>query len=229
MRTQDAPHAVGRDGGWREKLHAMTTESVPRWRRLEPDERKEQILTCAAELFGEHPYAVVSTSDIAARAGVARGLINHYFGTKRELYLAVVRQSLRIPYGAVISLPEGSAEQRADAAVDCFLDMVSRQQKTWLTAIAPEGIGKDPEVEHILDEVDRAAADRVLEAMGFTRQDQNWDSYNALIRAYGGMVKAAGREWLVRGALDRTQVHTLLTRVLLTLIADVLPRVHEPR
>ena len=45
----------------------MTAGSAPKWRRLEPDERREQIFTCAAELFGERPYAAVSTADIAAR------------------------------------------------------------------------------------------------------------------------------------------------------------------
>ncbi|NIJ13127.1 AcrR family transcriptional regulator [Saccharomonospora amisosensis] len=205
----------------------MTTESMPKWRRLEPDERREQIFTCAAELFGERPYTDVSTSDIAARAGVARGLINHYFGTKRELYLAVVKRALTVPHVAVSRLPEGSLEERTKAAVDWFLDMVSKQEKLWLAAIAPEGIGRDVEVERIVDEADRTAADRVLEAMGFSRDDAHWEQFNAVVRAYGGMVKAAGREWLVQAALDRAQVHALLSQVLLTLVRDVLPRVSE--
>ncbi|MEU6643337.1 TetR/AcrR family transcriptional regulator [Saccharomonospora sp. NPDC046836] len=201
----------------------MSTESAPRWRRLGPDQRKEQIFACAAELFGERPYADVSTSDIAARAGVARGLINHYFGTKRELYLTVVRRALTVPHFAVTRLPAGPQEERIDAAVDWFLDMVSKQGKMWLAAITPEGIGRDVEVERILDEADRESADRVLEAMGFEPGDPRWNEYNALVRAYGGMVKAAGREWLVRGALDRAQVHTLLSSVLRTLVTEVLP------
>ncbi|MFC4001318.1 TetR/AcrR family transcriptional regulator [Prauserella oleivorans] len=205
----------------------MTADSAPRWRRLEPDERREQIFACAAELFGERPYAAVSTADIAARAGVARGLINHYFGTKRELYLAVVRRALTVPTTAMEQLPSGSLAERTEAAVEWFLDMVSKQHKMWLAAITPEGIGRDVEVERILDEADREAADRVLEAMGFDRADERWNQLNALVRAYGGMVKAAGREWLVRGTLNREQVHTLLSGVLLTLVSDVMPRVRE--
>ncbi|MEU3275050.1 TetR/AcrR family transcriptional regulator [Saccharomonospora sp. NPDC006951] len=207
----------------------MTTESAPKWRRLEPDERKEQIFTCAALLFGERPYAEVSTSDIAARAGVARGLINHYFGTKRELYLAVVKRALSVPHEAVTQLPNGTLEERADAAVEWFLGMVSKQEKTWLAAITPEGIGRDAEVEHILDAADRAAADRVLEAMGFAGDDPRWEQLNALVRSYGGMVKAAGREWLIHGTLDRRQVHVLLSRLLRTLVTDVLPEVDATR
>lgn len=205
----------------------MTTESAPKWRRLEPDERKEQIFSCAARLFAERPYSDVSTSDIAAEAGVARGLINHYFGTKRELYLVVIRRALTVPQFAVEKLPEGSTDTRIAAAVDWFLDMLGRQSKIWLAAIAPEGIGRDPQVESILAEADRESADRVLEAVGIEPDEPHWDEFNALIRAYAGMVKSAGREWLMRGALDRDQVHALLSSTLLLLVNDVFPKIRQ--
>src|SRR5438045_5535462 len=73
----------------------------PRWQRLEHDERRAQILACARRLFSERNYAVVSTTDIAREAGVARGLLHHYFGTKRELYLEVVRSLMRMPTNPV--------------------------------------------------------------------------------------------------------------------------------
>ncbi len=205
----------------------MTTEPAPRWRRLEPDERKEQIFACAARLFGDRPYSEVSTSDIAAEAGVARGLINHYFGTKRELYLEIIRRALTVPRLAVEILPQGPLELRADVAIDWFLDMVTSQEKMWLAAIAPEGIGRDLEVEQILEEADRESADRVLEAVGLSRESEHGQELNALVRAFGGMVKAAGREWLVRGSLDRGQVHTLLSKSLVTLVGEVFPEIQR--
>jgi AcrR family transcriptional regulator len=82
-------------------------------RRLEPDERREQILRCAIRLFGERPYANVSTTEITAEAGVARGLVNHYFGTKRELYLVVVRRMRAFP-----TAPQ-SRHRRARCAPAC--------------------------------------------------------------------------------------------------------------
>ncbi|WP_326564948.1 TetR/AcrR family transcriptional regulator [Amycolatopsis rhabdoformis] len=207
----------------------MNTEPAPKWRRLEPDERREQIYTCAARLFGERPYSAVSTSDIAAAAGVARGLINHYFGTKRELYLEIVRRALTVPRLAIEILPEGPLELRADVAIDWFLDMVRSQEKTWLAAIAPEGIGRDPEVDRILEQADRESADRVLEAVGLSRDSEHGEELNAAVRAFAGMVKAAGREWLVRDALSRDQVHTLLSKSLVTLIGEVFPLIQgEP-
>lgn len=190
----------------------------PRWRRLEPDERREQILACAIALFGERPYAAVSTTELAHRAGVARGLINHYFGTKRDLYLEVVRRMVTIPQVAVDRLPDGPLEERVRVSVAWFLDGVARHSRTWLAAV--EGVGRDPEVEKLLAEADEAAADRVLEAAGLAEAEE----LRAMIRAYGGMVKAAAREWLVREALDRAQVQHLLTTTLLSLINDVAPR-----
>ncbi|WP_344861107.1 TetR/AcrR family transcriptional regulator [Amycolatopsis ultiminotia] len=206
----------------------MSTEPAPRWRRLEPDERKEQIYTCAARLFGERPYSEVSTSDIAAAAGVARGLINHYFGTKRLLYLEIVRRALTVPRLAVEILPDGPLELRADVAIDWFLEMVAGQEKLWLAAITPEGIGRDPDVERILAEADRESADRVLEAVGLSRESEHGEELNAAVRAFAGMVKAAGREWLVLGSLSRAQVHTLLTASLVTLVAQVFPVIQNP-
>jgi AcrR family transcriptional regulator len=190
----------------------------PRWRRLEPDQRREQILACAIELFGERPYAAVSTTELAGRAGVARGLINHYFGTKRELYLEVVRRMVTIPQVAVEMLPKGTLEERVQASVAWFLDGVSRHSKTWLAAIGAEGV--DPDVQRILADADERAADRVLEATGLADAGAHREELRAMIRAYGGLVKAAAREWLVRGALTREQVHTLLATTLLTLVTD---------
>ncbi len=197
----------------------------PRWRRLEPDQRREQILVCAITLFGERPYAAVSTTELAHRAGVARGLINHYFGTKRDLYLEVVRRMVTIPQVAVDRLPDGPLDERVRVSVSWFLDSVARHSRTWLAALGVEGVGRDPEVEKILAEADEAAADRVLEAAGLAEVVAHREELRAMIRAYGGMVKAAAREWLVREALDREQVQHLLTTTLLSLINDVAPRV----
>jgi len=65
----------------------MPAVTAPRWNRLGADVRREQILTAAAKLFGERPYSAISTTELAEAAGVTRGLLHHYFGTKRDLYL----------------------------------------------------------------------------------------------------------------------------------------------
>ena len=137
----------------------MTVDVVQGRRRLEPDVRRGQILACAVRLFGERPYAEVSTTDIARAAGVARGLINHYFGTKKDLYLEVIRVMLTIPEVAVQSLPAGDLRTRVDASVSWFLDVVSRHSTSWLAAATAAGTGRDVDVERVLAEAEDTAAE----------------------------------------------------------------------
>lgn len=194
----------------------------PRWRRLEPDERRRQILACAVRLFGERPYAEVSTTDVARAAGVARGLVNHYFGTKKELYVEVVRSLVTIPAFAADAMPRGPVEMRVDAGVTWFLDVVSRHRRSWLAAMAAGG-GQQPEVAAVLAEADEVTADTLLHLVGLNAIEHRREELRAMLRAYGGLGKAAAREWLEQGALDRTQVHRLLTESLLAIVRSVVP------
>ncbi|MGW0252724.1 TetR/AcrR family transcriptional regulator [Nocardia goodfellowii] len=202
------------------------TTPASRRRRLEPDERRAQILACAIDMFGERPYAAVSTAELAQRAGVARGLINHYFGNKRDLYLAVVRRMVTLPRPEVLSPPTGTTRQRVDASVQWLLDTISEHGSTWVKVTSLEGVGHDPEVQQILDEADDAAAERMLIMVGLADSAHS-AQLQALVRAYGGLVKVAGREWIVRGTLDRGQVHHMLTDMLMTLVTVTMPKVER--
>ncbi|MEV0547224.1 TetR/AcrR family transcriptional regulator [Nocardia salmonicida] len=200
------------------------TADAPRRRRLEPDERRAQILACAIDMFGERPYAAVSTAELAQRAGVARGLINHYFGNKRDLYLAVVRRMVTLPRQDRVSIPDGTAGERVDAIVGWLLDTIAEHGTTWVKVTSHEGVGDDPEVQQILDQADDAAAERMLVMIG--RADlADSASLRALVLAYAGLVKVAGREWITRGTLTRAQMHQLLADTLLTIINETIPSV----
>ncbi|RZS32637.1 TetR family transcriptional regulator [Herbihabitans rhizosphaerae] len=206
----------------------MSAEAVPqRRRRLDPDARREQILACALKLFGERPYAAVSTADIAAEAGVARGLLNHYFGTKRELYLEVVTVLVRMPTAEEFVRPQGTLRHRIDVSVSWFLDMIAEHGGIWMRVIGAEGVGADPEVERIMDRADEVAADRVLDAVGLTDVTEHREELRAMLRSYGGLAKAACREWLTRENLGRDQVQLLLSQALYTIVKDVFPTVRE--
>ena len=65
---------------------------TPKYSRLDPSERREQILDAANALFAERAYDEVSVEDIAGAAGVARGLVHHYFGGRKEVYIALLER-----------------------------------------------------------------------------------------------------------------------------------------
>jgi AcrR family transcriptional regulator len=207
------------------------TAPSPRWQRLDHDERRRQILACARRLFSERSYDAVSTTDIANEAGVARGLLHHYFGTKRELYLEVVRQLVRMPSNPVpLEAPGRGLEHIIDESVDRWLTMLDRNRGTWLAANAARGLGgSDPELEAILEEAREQAADRLIEALQTYEANTAPPALRAMIRAYSGFAEAASIEWLERERLTREQLHMMLTETFLKLIQDVLPAIQETR
>ena len=64
----------------------------PKWRRR-PEQRPQQIIEAALEVFGEQGLANARLQDIAARAGVSKGTIYLYFPNKEELFREVIRQT----------------------------------------------------------------------------------------------------------------------------------------
>jgi AcrR family transcriptional regulator len=187
--------------------------------RLEPDQRRRQILAAARRLFSERGYSAVSTGEIAAEAGVARGLINHYFGTKRELYVEVVREMVRFRSQPVPEYRSGDTPaSRLDESIERWLDMVERNREAWLAAVGAEGLGRDPEIEAVLDEAREEATARLIETLGLGPAASAPPELHAVLRAYGGMAEAATREWLERGRWSREQVASFLKAALPELI-----------
>jgi AcrR family transcriptional regulator len=200
----------------------------PRWQRLDQDERRRQILECARRLFSERPYASVSTTELAREAGVARGLLHHYFGSKRDLYLEVVRTLVRVPTNPVpLEAPGRGIEVVIDESVERWLTMLERNRGTWLAAIGGRGVGRDPEVEEILEDAREQAADRLIEALQTHEAASAPAELRAAIRAYSGFAEAASIEWLERHRITREQLHTLLVQTFLTLVRDVVPAVQR--
>ncbi|KAA8783563.1 TetR/AcrR family transcriptional repressor of bet genes [Paenibacillus sp. 4624] len=56
------------------------------------DERRNAILQAAFTLFGQVGYTKATMKEIAAKAGVAQGLIGYHFTTKETLLVEVVRE-----------------------------------------------------------------------------------------------------------------------------------------
>jgi len=198
----------------------------PRWTRLERDERREQILAAARRLFSERSPGAVSTTEIAREAGVARGLLHHYFGTKRDLYLEVIRSMLRYPALPAPGESRGDAEAVLDDGIDRWLTMVHDNREAWLAAHGAQGLGRDLEVEAILERGREAAVDQLV---GVLAPDGGSPELRVLLRAFAGFAEAASVEWVVRERLTRAQLHELLLRSLLTLVREVLPGVEAAR
>ena len=59
------------------------------------EERKNEILDVAEQLFAEKGFDNASTNDIIKRIGIARGTLYHHFGSKEEILDALVERMTR--------------------------------------------------------------------------------------------------------------------------------------
>jgi len=73
-RVRDAETATGRNEG---AVHSMPQKKS--------EVRRKQILDAAIFVFAEKGFHTTRVSDIAERAGVAYGLVYHYFRNKDEI------------------------------------------------------------------------------------------------------------------------------------------------
>ncbi|MDD5936149.1 MAG: TetR/AcrR family transcriptional regulator [Clostridiales bacterium] len=51
-----------------------------------PKEKQQTIINAALEVFSKYDYKHASTDDIAAKAGISKGLLFYYFHNKQSLY-----------------------------------------------------------------------------------------------------------------------------------------------
>ena len=92
----------------------------PRWRRR-PDDRPREILAAALEVFGEQGLAGAKLDEIAARAGLSKATLYHYFPGKDALFRELVRRSVQeATLGALPPDAEGTAVERLRAFMRGF-------------------------------------------------------------------------------------------------------------
>jgi AcrR family transcriptional regulator len=187
-----------------------------RRRRLSVDERREELLRVGMELFSSRPYEEIWVEEIAERAGVSRGLMYHYFPTKRDFYVAVNRAAAAEVGELTAPTRSLPLAERLRAGIDAYLRYAEAHPHGFLTAYRGSLAG-DPEVRATVEEGRERQSARILEAFDSDREP------TALLRlaAYGwtAMAQAVTADWLWRRALRRDAVRDLLADALMSTIS----------
>ncbi len=195
--------------------------------RLDPDVRREQILAEASSLFADQDYSAVSLEMIAARAGVTRGLVHHYFGSKRGLFLAVVERAVRVPDDVAL-IPEGASgsfDEIVAACVRRWMRVIESAGGLWIAADSG-GVG-GADADAVLSSARDDLVDRMIDEVPFPASLDR-DLLRSALRCYAAVARVATEEWLVRGTLTREQTETLLRLELLGIVERIVPALsHE--
>jgi AcrR family transcriptional regulator len=185
--------------------------TTPKYSRLEPAQRREQILDAANALFSERAYDEVSIEDIASSAGVTRGLVHHYFGGRKEVYIALLErlgaqreERLRPPVGR-------SPRARLADSVSRWLDWTEQNRTIWLATIARGEDIADPDVRQVVADLVRRAIALLTRFHADIADDSPRLRY--ALECWTGLNRAATRRWL-QGEATREATHELLASTL---------------
>lgn len=143
----------------------MTAKSGPARERLKPEERRRQLIGIGLRLLTTRPIHEMSIDEVAAEAGISRGLLFHYFPTKRDYYVAVVEAAGRRLLRNARAPQEGTPTERVRGIVDGFVSFVQRRKGNYV-ALVRAAAGGDARVLEVFEDNRRALTDRVLEAAG---------------------------------------------------------------
>jgi AcrR family transcriptional regulator len=192
-------------------------------RRLDPDVRRKEILAVATRAFATRPYDDVQVDAIAREADASRALVNHYFGDKRGLFLAVARDIVARMPSVVRTDLDLSVEEMVAANTDAWLDLIEANRETSLMFLGAGPIGRDPELDALQDELRDRLADRILaNHLGTTDISP---AAHLTMRAATGMMELALRDWATGRGATREQTHAIVAQGILAVVRHVLPAV----
>ncbi|WP_077071648.1 TetR/AcrR family transcriptional regulator [Mailhella massiliensis] len=116
--------------------------------REDGEATRRQILVTAVRLFAEHGYADTTSKMICREAGVNIAAVNYYFGSRDDLYRAVLDEVhehiVNEREMAVITSADLPVEQKLERVLDAYIDTAFDGQSWYARIWAHELISPSP-------------------------------------------------------------------------------------
>lgn len=189
--------------------------------------RRAELIAVGKQVFASRAYDAVSTEELAAAAGISKGLLYHYFENKHGFYLATLA-SVADDLLAAIPLGPGplgpgepgsgepgpgepgagsSPSEILDQAIAGFLDF-AEEHTLLLHSLLRGGVGADGAVHTLVEGVREALLARLVLLCGRDNAEDQVSLYGWI-----GLVEAATLRTLTPGApprVSRPQLAALL-------------------
>lgn len=178
--------------------------------RLPREQRRQQVVAAALDVFSSVGYHAASMDDIAERAGVSKPVLYQHFPGKLELYLAILdagTEDLLDSARTALSSTTDNAT-RVRNMVNAYFDFVEDPGGAFRLVFESD-LSNEPAVRERAQateaELARLSADVIAADTGLSGDD-------ALLIASGilGTVQVAALRWLRDGAISREQAADLV-------------------
>lgn len=184
-------------------------------RRMSVEARQAQLIATGIEAFAEHGAWGLSLEQIAARAGTSKGLVLHYFGSKKGFFAAVVEAVVTEISRITAPDPDLSFGAALRGSIARFVDYVESNPAV-LRLVRAE-FGPDPEVHTRLEELRQLEVARTLERLGVT---EIRPELQVALRGWIAFAETATLAWVETGGFEKEALIEMIRNAALNAIAS---------
>lgn len=187
---------------------------TPKRVRMTAEERREQLVGVAREVFAERGFEASSVEEIAERAGVSKPVVYQHFGGKQGVYAVVVDREVRALTASIGAAFDASHPRDvARIAAEAFLTFVEEHELGFRVLIRDAPIGMTGgSFASVISSV-AARAERLLVAE-FSERGFDEDAAPMYALMLVGAVALVGEWWLEHRALSRQEVEAHVVNLL---------------
>jgi AcrR family transcriptional regulator len=162
--------------------------------RLPADQRRQQLLEIARELFAQQGFHATSMDEIAEAAGVTKPVLYQHFPSKRALYLELLedtgRHLLTLLTNATSNVTSG--RERVEAGFRAYFTFAVGHRSAFRLLFGA-AIRTDPEFARVVDDTTREASEIISTLIEIPASDEQ---RHILASALVGMAESVGRRAL---------------------------------
>ena len=157
-------------------------------RRLSASDRRRQLVGIGLAKIVETPIQDLSLDDVAAEAGISRGLLFHYFPTKTDFYLACIAAAGRRMLRTTAPDDGLSPEEQVETVTRLMVEQIERRRDFYLALVHGHGVA-DPRVSEVMESVRDGSTDRVMAALDVPERQRD------VVRAWWAYTEDRALTW----------------------------------
>ncbi|WP_406418820.1 TetR/AcrR family transcriptional regulator [Streptomyces sp. NBC_00873] len=176
-------------------------------RRMGVDERRQQLIGVALELFSRRSPDEVSIDEIAAAAGISRPLVYHYFPGKQSLYEAALRRAADELAGRFVEPREGPLGARLLRVMGRFFDFVDEHGPGFSALMRGGPAVGSSTANAVIDGVRQAAYEQILAHLGVEEPPARLE---LVVRSWVSLAESTALIWLDGRRIPRAELEMQL-------------------
>ncbi|MFD0314518.1 TetR/AcrR family transcriptional regulator [Streptomyces flavalbus] len=178
-------------------------------RRMGVEERRQQLIGVALDLFSRRSPDEVSIDEIASAAGISRPLVYHYFPGKLSLYEAALQRAADDLAGRFREPHEGPLGARLLRVMRRYFDFVDDHGPGFSALMRGGPAVGSSTTNALIDSVRQAAYEQILAHLGVEAPSARLE---LVIRSWISLAESTALIWLdgrriPRGELEAQLVH----------------------